>query len=57
MDSVSNDIVLDDDDKKFLDEMVLHRLIDDVREVYALRSLARLWYERGYFDRLDEESA
>ena len=55
MDIIDGKIILDDEDREFLAEMVVLGLVEDIMAGCTLRSLARAWYERGYYDRVDEE--
>lgn len=57
MQIVDGQTVLDEDDHAFLFEMGMLGLIDENNPISTLRSIARAWYERGYYDRVDEESA
>ena len=47
---------LSEDDETLISHMLTLGMIEDGQS-FDLRSLARAWYERGYFDRMDEEDS
>ena len=50
------DAMASNDDLKFLDEMVAMGILEETTEYFGLRNLAKIWYERGYYDRMYEET-
>lgn len=51
-----DDAMASNDDLKFLDEMVAMGILEETTESFGLRNLAKIWYERGYYDRMYEET-
>ena len=45
-----------EDDKDFVQKMVDLGILESPEEEFALSNLARVWYERGYYDRMYEEN-
>lgn len=52
----NHDAIASNDDLKFLDEMVAMGILEETTENFSLRKLAKIWYERGYYDRMYEEN-
>lgn len=45
-----------EDDKDFVQKMVDLGILESAEEEFSLSNLARIWYERGYYDRMYEEN-
>jgi hypothetical protein len=49
-------VIASDDDMAFLEEMSAMGIFKDTSQDFGLRNLAKIWYERGYHDRMYEEN-
>jgi|688.fasta_scaffold1454466_1 hypothetical protein len=54
MDISQSNAKLSEDDLKIIKESYMLGILED-EQSFDLRLLVRGWYERGYFDRIDEE--